>query len=208
LQQIPRRRYEAVVLRRLRTKRLFRRHSFDPSLLIHSSREGCIGDSESVLASFPSTDSSLDGPILSEEDDTNKIRNQVLIALNDTDGISSRMIENISNNRHNVVSMWKRASRIRYSPEEVSEVESRRIEQSSWRIWFKQRHTWKLKELQRLMSLEEKEMIDRTASVLHSVSSFTMMAKNPAAYFGDYIQGLGTEMNYNPDVLGYESGNG
>jgi hypothetical protein len=183
-------------LRRLRTKQLCRRHSLDPSLLIDSSREGFIGDSETVLASFPSTDSSIDGPILSDEDDTNNIRNLVLmIALNDTDGISCRMIENISSNRHNVVSMWKRASRIKYSPEEVSEVESRRIEQSSWRIWFKQRHMWQIKEQQRLMSLEEKEVIDRTAYVLHSVSSFTMITKNPAAFFGEYMQGLGTEMN-------------
>lgn len=136
-----------------------------------------------------------------EEDESKMLKNEILIALNNMNE-PIRMIEKISNNRNDVISMWKRATKIRYSREEEDDVECRRIEQSSWRVWFKQRQNMhRLIERKRL-EYQERQIQDKTARVLHRVSSY-INSQSPfkAAHdLGDYFQEIGTSMNYNPDI--------
>eukprot|EP00842_Homolaphlyctis_polyrhiza_P006141 jgi/Hompol1/6528/HPOL_003646-RA len=60
-------------------------------------------------------------------------KNRVLVALNDADR-SQDMIEAIADRRNNVVDTWKRYTKLRSDDDEL-----RRVENSSWRLWFKQR---------------------------------------------------------------------
>jgi hypothetical protein len=195
LKLIPRKRYGAVVLERMQSKvdpRFYRRHSLDPSQFIRTTH--------TLKPEIPAPNHV---EVSNEEDEHNRIKNDVLVALNDVDG-RSRMIERISDKRNNVVTMWKRATRSRYSPEEEAHLETRRIEHSSWRIWFKHRQMQEEKARQELVETEEREIQEMAASVLHRVSSYmsTQRLFKEAQDLGDYFQGIGMAMNYNPDIVG------
>ncbi|KAI8800107.1 hypothetical protein BJ742DRAFT_94076 [Cladochytrium replicatum] len=70
---------------------------------------------------------------LSKAEAMTAIRNEILRAVEDNDP-GAEMIEAIANRKNDVVETWKRYTKLR-SPDDVR----RRIENSSWRIWFKRR---------------------------------------------------------------------
>ncbi|KAI8802446.1 hypothetical protein BJ742DRAFT_833103 [Cladochytrium replicatum] len=70
---------------------------------------------------------------LSKAEAMTAIRNEILRAVEDNDP-GAEMIEAIANRKNDVVETWKRYTKFR-SPDDVR----RRIENSSWRIWFKRR---------------------------------------------------------------------
>ncbi|KAI8928035.1 hypothetical protein BC831DRAFT_434504 [Entophlyctis helioformis] len=73
-------------------------------------------------------------------------KNMVLVALNDSERRQD-MIEAIANRRNNVVDTWKRYTKMRSGDDEL-----RRLENSSWRLWHKQR-------IEQQRRREEEEML-------------------------------------------------
>lgn len=76
------------------------------------------------------------------------VKNKILVALQDD---PSNMLQTIADKKSCVVATWKRFTKLKTSEDHSQ----RRIENTSWRLWFKQRIEYeKKKELERL----EKEM--------------------------------------------------
>ena len=77
-------------------------------------------------------------------EDTNT-RNRILVALEEEH--ASNMIHTIADKKNDVVDTWKKFSKMRAMDDHAQ----RRVENSSWRLWFKQRiEQQRLKEQQRM----------------------------------------------------------
>jgi hypothetical protein len=123
MKQIPRRRYGAVLLNRLQnTKRYYRRHSVN-------------------VVDLPSYSQNASTPVALNwrtDEQANIAKNNVLVALQDTD-MQSKMFVDITNQRKNVVDTWKQATRKRDTESVNDQTYNRRLEYATWRTWFKQR---------------------------------------------------------------------
>ncbi|EGF78871.1 hypothetical protein BATDEDRAFT_20142 [Batrachochytrium dendrobatidis JAM81] len=121
-------------------------------------------------------------------------KNRVLVALNDSDRRQD-MIEAIADKHNNIVDTWKHFSKLRSDSDEL-----RRIENSSWRMWFKQRiEQKKLKQQQLEHAHEEQQLLQsRLARQLWTSSESSSMLSIVSSYlstsgslFGDGTNGEG-----------------
>jgi hypothetical protein len=83
------------------------------------------------------------------------VKNKILVALQDD---PSNMLQTISDKKSCVVATWKRFTKLKTSEDHSQ----RRIENTSWRLWFKQRIEYEKKKererLEREMDLQELEI--------------------------------------------------
>ncbi|KAL2917349.1 hypothetical protein HK105_203013 [Polyrhizophydium stewartii] len=122
LKKNPQTRYGAVLRKRLNGNGHIRRSSYSSPDLVHHA--------DFVPSQPPAY---LDKAEYDTMQASTSSKNRVLVALNDTER-SQDMIEAIANRRSNIVDTWKRFTKMRSADDEL-----RRVENSSWRLWFKQR---------------------------------------------------------------------
>jgi hypothetical protein len=90
------------------------------------------------------------------------VKNKILVALQDD---PSNMLQTISDKRSCVVATWKRFTKLKTSEDHSQ----RRIENTSWRLWFKQRIEYeKRKELERLEIEMDLQELESGTELIHS----------------------------------------
>ncbi|KAJ3045096.1 1-acylglycerol-3-phosphate O-acyltransferase 6 (lysophosphatidic acid acyltransferase, zeta) [Rhizophlyctis rosea] len=124
LQEHPQTRYGAVLMHRLRNRDLpDRMKGLRRSASIHFGAESSIRPVRDDL--LAKATSSLFG--------STNVKNEILVALEDEDR-RSFMITELSDRKSDIIQSWKRYSKLR-----STDIDQRRLEYSTWRLWFKQR---------------------------------------------------------------------
>lgn len=105
------------------------------------------------------------------------VKNRILVALEDEEH-ASEMIQTISDRKNNVVQTWKRFTKMRSSDDHTQ----RRIENSSWRLWFKQRiELQRKKELQKMEEEMELQELETGVEAVHSAILSLFSSRSPSA---------------------------
>lgn len=103
------------------------------------------------------------------------VKNKILVALQDD---PSNLLQTISDKKSCVVATWKRFTKLKTSEDHSQ----RRIENSTWRLWFKQRiELEKKKELERLEREMELQELETGAELMQSalLNFFTGISGEP-----------------------------
>lgn len=109
------------------------------------------------------------------------VKNKILVALQDD---PSNMLQTISDKRSCVVATWKRFTKLKTSEDHSQ----RRIENTSWRLWFKQRIEYeKRKELERLEIEMDLQELESGTELIHSalVDFFNGISKEQSEAIND-----------------------
>ncbi|KAI9091286.1 hypothetical protein DFS34DRAFT_635593 [Phlyctochytrium arcticum] len=123
LQQHPQTRYGVVLMNRMRNRPT-------PDRMSHLRRSASISSSPTRRIATDK-DWSMSRPEWLDPTGSLSAKNAILAGLDDN---ALEMIEEISHRQHDVVKTWQRYSKMR-----SEDIIQRRIENSSWRLWFKQR---------------------------------------------------------------------
>ena len=130
----PQTRYGAVLANRMKKRAIPEKYSHKRSNslvdVVESSQISCMTLQQQQLLLIQQQQMDW----LPVEGDVTNLRNKLLVALEDQEH-SADMLQAISDKRTNVVETWKKFTKMRQTDDQTQ----RRIENSSWRLWFKQR---------------------------------------------------------------------
>ncbi|KAJ3289053.1 1-acylglycerol-3-phosphate O-acyltransferase 6 (lysophosphatidic acid acyltransferase, zeta) [Borealophlyctis nickersoniae] len=156
LQEHPQTRYGAVLMNRIRNRAMpDRMKGLRRSASIHFGAEASIRPFRDHLISRPEW--------IDPKRSTN-IKNEILRAIEDEDR-SADMITEISHRKNDVVQAWKR-----YTKNRTADDNQRRLENSTWRLWFKRRIEREMRE-----AAEEERRQSRMAAA-RSLSAYNLMS--------------------------------
>ncbi|KAI8907347.1 hypothetical protein EDD86DRAFT_192513 [Gorgonomyces haynaldii] len=166
LKQIPRHRYGALLMNRLarRGPGLGRRHSIEIESVKFQGPSHPYSNKQRFFAGDLKT---------TADEQSNTDRNRALVALLDASS-GHHMVDQISDRRNNVVDTWKHVKG-KTDTQLEQELFNRRIEYSSWRVWFKRRlekERQMQEETRTLYDHEEEGMLKRVSSFLSQQSLF------------------------------------
>ncbi|KAJ3314622.1 hypothetical protein HDU76_002375, partial [Blyttiomyces sp. JEL0837] len=143
LKENPQRRYGAVLMNRMRSGEKTARD--DRLKNLRRSNSICLGDLQithkvstkstaDMMINTNNIDQGIQQPewLTSMSNRTTETRNEILVQLLDEDRRND-MIQVISDRKNDVVNVWKNYTKLKGGEQQ------RRLENSSWRIWFKQR---------------------------------------------------------------------
>ncbi|TPX61801.1 hypothetical protein SpCBS45565_g07169 [Spizellomyces sp. 'palustris'] len=170
LQEHPQTRYGVVLMNRMRNRPT-------PDRMGHLRRSASIsiGAEASLKASRDVAYAKPDWMDPTSESTT--IKNEILVALEDHR--STEMIDEISHKKNDVVKTWKRYSKMR-----SADVIQRRIENSSWRLWFKRRIQQQASREKGLVhTLDDEESLS-----LSMLSAYNLMAYFPPSIFSPPVE--------------------
>ncbi|KNC96458.1 uncharacterized protein SPPG_08051 [Spizellomyces punctatus DAOM BR117] len=170
LQEHPQTRYGVVLMNRMRNRPT-------PDRMGHLRRSASIsiGAEASLKASRDVAYAKPDWMDPTKESTT--VKNEILVALEDHR--STEMIDEISHKKNDVVKTWKRYTKMR-----SADVIQRRIENSSWRLWFKRR-------IQQEASREKgltHTLDDEESLSLSMLSAYNLMAYFPPSLFSPPVE--------------------
>ncbi|KAI8836600.1 hypothetical protein BC829DRAFT_447868 [Chytridium lagenaria] len=174
LKENPQFRYGAVLMSRMRTGlKGTRRDKFS---YLRRSNSICLGDvSHAARMEFESD--GLHQPEWLENNKTTETRNSVLVALLDEDGRND-MIQAITEQKSNILDVWKNFTKVKGGDQQ------RRLENSSWRLWFKQRIDYqRRKEAAHTNSLETDSASVLPLTPVIVVENALQMISNTVDYF-------------------------
>lgn len=105
------------------------------------------------------------------------MRNRILVALEDDEN-TSNMIQTIADRKSNVVETWKKFTKMKVLDDHTQ----RRIENSSWRLWFKQRIELQRKKAEMELEQElQQELDDEDGTGVQNTLMSLFSASRPAS---------------------------
>ncbi|KAJ3219996.1 hypothetical protein HDU67_007729 [Dinochytrium kinnereticum] len=137
LKENPQFRYGAVLMNRMRTGlKGSRRDKFS---YLRRSNSICLGDVSHAAKTELAADE-LNQPDWLSNNKTTETRNTVLVKLLDEDGRND-MIQAITDQKSNILNVWKNYTKVKGGDQQ------RRLENSSWRLWFKQKREFERRKI-------------------------------------------------------------
>jgi hypothetical protein len=172
LRENPQTRYGAVLANRMKNRAL-------PERFGHRRHNSVVGGLD---LKSKSTNPAADAYLLHQLDwihesntEATGMRNRILVALEDDEN-TSNMIQTIADRKSNVVETWKKFTKMRVLDDHTQ----RRIENSSWRLWFKQRIELQRKKAEMELEQELQQELDDESGV-HSTLMSLFSSSRPAS---------------------------